>query len=362
MSKHRASTAFEKTVTQRAETNSQPIAFKRMKTRNSLRNKLDRSSSSAFITASFPKITGFLPRPEQHASTLQSLNVAKNKVFDVMRKNPYRPKGVLKVPLYILQSMRGMPYRASMADGLPVPSNRMIYSVIGTPSVETFLNSSAVTAKNMLNALEKNGIDIRRFNSILDFGCGCGRILRQWKSLNINLYGTDYNPKLIRWCKTNLPFAKFETNQLMPPLNYRNEQFDFIYAFSVFTHLNEQQQEAWKNEILRVLKPGGFFLMTTHGENYLKWLTPEEQERFQQGQLVFQVHGRYGSNSVGAIQSLKQVQNQFGDDFEIVDFVPHGSDQDIYIMKKRVTAIETSNSGIQFQPNLEIVDAPVQWS
>jgi Methyltransferase domain. len=79
------------------------------------------------------------------------------------------------------------------------------------------------------------------------------------------VYGTDYNRKLIDWCRQCLPFAEFETNELSPPLAYRDAQFDFIYAFSVFTHLTESLQQGWLAELSRVLKPGGHLFLTTQG-------------------------------------------------------------------------------------------------
>ncbi len=41
------------------------------------------------------------------------------------------------------------------------------------------------------------------------------------------------------WCKSNLRFAEFRVNTLAGELPYKAETFDFIYAFSVFTHLSE---------------------------------------------------------------------------------------------------------------------------
>jgi ubiquinone/menaquinone biosynthesis C-methylase UbiE len=64
-------------------------------------------------------------------------------------------------------------------------------------------------------------------------------------------------------------FAQFEVNGLAPPLAYEANHFDFIYALSVFTHLPESLQTAWMSELARVLKPGGYLLMTTHRECYL---------------------------------------------------------------------------------------------
>jgi hypothetical protein len=54
-----------------------------------------------------------------------------------------------------------------------------------------------------------------------------------------SLYGCDYDPKLVEWCLRNLPFMEAAVNDLEQPLRYEAEQFDLVYALSVFTHKSE---------------------------------------------------------------------------------------------------------------------------
>ena len=73
---------------------------------------------------------------------------------------------------------------------------------------------------------------------MLDFGCGCGRVIRNWRSLDrTDIYGSDYNHELIAECGRNLHFAHFESNDLAPTLRHESDKFDLIFALSVFTHL-----------------------------------------------------------------------------------------------------------------------------
>ena len=140
--------------------------------------------------------------------------------------------------------------------------------------------------------LAKNGVEMRDFEALLDFGCGCGRVIRQWRSLaGTDLHGTDYNPYLIEWCRRHLPFASFTTNDLSPSLSYEDETFDFVYAISIFTHLDEPLQVPWMSELRRVTKPGGFLLVTLNGASKLErlgedQLGAEQRQRFAAGELV----------------------------------------------------------------------------
>jgi len=73
------------------------------------------------------------------------------------------------------------------------------------------------------------------------------------------VHGSDYNPRLVRWCRESLPFADFRVNGLQPPLPYADGELEFVYAISIFTHLTEALQDAWLQELARVLAPGGTF-------------------------------------------------------------------------------------------------------
>ena len=58
----------------------------------------------------------------------------------------------------------------------------------------------------------------------------------------------DINPKAVEWCRSHLDFAEVALNEIEPPLPYPAQMFDFVYALSVFTHLDEDLQHAWLRE------------------------------------------------------------------------------------------------------------------
>ena len=103
----------------------------------------------------------------------------------------------------------------------------------------------------------------------LDFGCGCGRILRWLEpvSRGTELYGVDIDPEAIAWTQEHLPFAKTSVNQPLPPLDFPEAHFDLIYNHSVFTHIDESFQDAWLAELRRVTMPGGAVVLTVMGDH-----------------------------------------------------------------------------------------------
>lgn len=110
--------------------------------------------------------------------------------------------------------------------------------------------------------------DARR---VLDFGCGCGRVLRSFAEVHARgeIWGCDIDGESIDWNQANLAaIARFCTNPTEPPTTFADGFFDAIYSVSVFTHLPEDRQMAWVRELHRILAPGGLLVPSFHGEAY----------------------------------------------------------------------------------------------
>jgi ubiquinone/menaquinone biosynthesis C-methylase UbiE len=170
---------------------------------------------------------------------------------------------------------------------LPPPSLR--YKVLNSPEASVFLSTGKRNSEAITDTLKKASLDIDSFENVLDFGCGCGRTLRWFSNLKPKFYGTDVDPQAIEWCKNNLKFASFDTNGSLPPLKYDDRMFDFIYVLSVFTHIDEDFQFKWINELNRVLKEGGIILVTFHGVGSYSDLLPEELNDLKKKGFVYRI-------------------------------------------------------------------------
>lgn len=117
------------------------------------------------------------------------------------------------------------------SEGLPIPPTKL-RNLVGGTDVAGFLDSGKRSAASLEDVLKRNNRDLRECGAILDFGCGCGRVLRHLRDLSgrSQLYGCDYNGKLIDWCTQNLAFANFSKNELNPPTAYSEGQFDLIFC------------------------------------------------------------------------------------------------------------------------------------
>ena len=92
---------------------------------------------------------------------------------------------------------------------------------------------------NIEKILNKCNLSFLNFKSILDFGCGWGRLLRIFVEFNgeEKVLGCDVNPYYVM--SLNKHFRKSSIFQIpvKPPYYWPISKYDFIIAFSVFTHL-----------------------------------------------------------------------------------------------------------------------------
>jgi SAM-dependent methyltransferase len=229
-------------------------------------------------------------------------------------------------------------FDSSLANGLPIPPRHLRFLVGGNTDINLHLLGGKYVTIKIRDTLIKNGVNVEGFRKILDFGCGCGRIIRYWNDLKeTRMYGTDYNTESIQWCRENLRFADFATNKLAPPTSYREESFDFIYVYSVFTHLSESLQLAWMKELWRILQPGGYLLITTHGENHIAHLPQQEQDLFRSGNLIVDTDLGSGSNLCTTYHPEKYVEEILAKDFEVIDFTADAAGQDFYLLRRTNT-------------------------
>jgi len=230
--------------------------------------------------------------------------------------------------------------RSSAAAGLPVPPARLRAQVGPAHADAAFFLRTGRTQADLIRSLvREGGSSVEDLEAILDFGCGCGRVLRHWGELpRTRVFGCDIDPRMTQWCDANLPFAVVSVNDLAPPLPYADSAFDLVYAFSVFTHLSVQLQHAWMRDCLRVLRPDGWLLMSTLGEHYLslKRLTESEEQAFRRGEVVVLYQHSAGSSLCSAYHPPDYVRERLGADFELVTFRPAADEgrHDLHLFRK----------------------------
>lgn len=150
--------------------------------------------------------------------------------------------------------------------------------VIGSPDKTHFL----LVMAQLFTDLYHTG-DFGPDSSILDLGCGCGRMALPFLGLlgEGRYHGLDVWAEGIAWCRKHITArnAGFRFTHIEADDNYyfdertdRPNHFtlpdtaehsvDFAFAVSVFTHLNRSDSEAYLGEFRRTLRPGGRAYLT----------------------------------------------------------------------------------------------------
>jgi SAM-dependent methyltransferase len=223
------------------------------------------------------------------------------------------------------------------AGAIPLPPRRLVVKVAGTADMAWFIRGGELAAESIRAAAERAGRPVEGAEALLDFGCGCGRVMRHWSPLGSARVGTDVNAEAVAWCNANLPFARFATNELAPPLPFEDESFDLAYALSVFTHLTEPLQRAWLAELHRVLRPGALLLVSTHGDASRDRLDPVERGRYDSGEVVVRWEQVVGTNLCASYHPSGALE-RLANGFAFVECVPEGAkgnpQQDLSVLRK----------------------------
>lgn len=177
---------------------------------------------------------------------------------------------------------------------------------------DKYYNGGRETARWIISKIEEYTlIDNKR---ILDWGCGPARVIRHLPEVvgnNCQFYGTDYNAKTIKWCTSFIDGIEFNLNDLNPPISYTSDFFDIIYGISIFTHLSEKNHVDWSKELVRILKPKGILVLTSHGEVFKAILTDSEVDAFNTGKLIVRDRAIEGHRVFAAFHPSEYMRNLF---------------------------------------------------
>ena len=217
---------------------------------------------------------------------------------------------------------------------------------------------------NQLQALEmglnRNRFSLRGFKRIFEFGCGHGRLTRLLCDLapEAEIHGCDVSRREVARCAARCPRGQFIVNEIMPPLPYPEGRFDFIYSYSVFTHLSEENHRRWLKDLTRLLQPGGVMAHSTHSVRALEqmeFFSPERLAKYSLGGTAreFRATGKDYHYAVDhpelpeyglAIISRRYIEQQWPGitGLKILDYLedcfqafPEGC-QDLVILKKEI--------------------------
>jgi SAM-dependent methyltransferase len=153
-------------------------------------------------------------------------------------------------------------------DGIPGRVHFNDFMFIDSSAEE--IASYAERGRNVVSLVEETlaaaGKEFEDVERWLDFGCGYGRVLRFLleRVPPERVSASDVIAEGVEFCRSEFGVTGFPSRPELASLQLG--PFDFVYAISVLTHLDERNSVDFLRLLGDSLAEGGIALFTTHGE------------------------------------------------------------------------------------------------
>ncbi len=117
---------------------------------------------------------------------------------------------------------------------------------------------------------------------IIEIGCGLGRVVKHYHSRGRKIVGVERSEVAVEKICAKSPHLNIRCGDALA-LPFDVEEFDIALAFGVY-HNFETGLEQGLHELARVLKPGGYFVISMRPDN-IEMILNEWYWRFKNGQI-----------------------------------------------------------------------------
>ena len=131
-----------------------------------------------------------------------------------------------------------------------------------------FYLSGAIKVEQFLSTFKHYFGDDFKPKNVLDFGCGCGRLLLPLAKTIDCVTGVDISPGMLKKAANRIQKLDLKNIELLEVLP--DKKFDWINSYIVFQHIPPQRGLKLIKVLLKHLEPGGFIslhITTHHKEN-----------------------------------------------------------------------------------------------
>jgi SAM-dependent methyltransferase len=158
----------------------------------------------------------------------------------------------------------------------PFPPPELMMDTSGLQRPQEFAMHGLLIGRTFVEACPT---PLNELESILDFGVGVGRLARMFKGFAGTYVGVDIDRRNIEWITDNLDYVAAVRTIPRRALPFGDAFFGAAVSVSVFTHMNASDCMFYLSEMKRVVKPGGYILVSLHGERALQRAWGELQVR-----------------------------------------------------------------------------------
>jgi SAM-dependent methyltransferase len=170
-------------------------------------------------------------------------------------------------------------------------------------------------------------------------------MIREWR--NSSVIGMDVDADNVAWASANLVPGRFVHSPLMPPCPLNDGTVDAVFSVSVMTHLAPDVQQAWLNDLARIVRPDGIVLMSFGGPGAVAWSSvwngPEYldaffRDGFHADQADHALRDQISDSSYyrNVAQTHEHVRREWAKYFEIVEILHEAiGNLDVAVLRRR---------------------------
>lgn len=149
-----------------------------------------------------------------------------------------------------------------------IAPNDYMYNMLPKEKKENYFESAADALEKLVSISQSAGEGFRKDASILDYGSGYGRITRYLSAYlgKKNVAACDIHFPAVKFCRKMLGVYSVEVHEPFNEIEFKRK-FGWIFASSVFTHINASYWLQVLQLFERILKPGGNVMLTTAGRS-----------------------------------------------------------------------------------------------
>jgi SAM-dependent methyltransferase len=236
--------------------------------------------------------------------------------------------------------------------GIPgrIHSNDFMFDHGSPEEVASYAERAGNVVANVEDSLAAGGRTYDDVERWLDFGCGYGRVIRFLVEPvpPDRIWASDVITEGVDFCTSEFGVHPLYSQPDLETLAL--EPFDFVYAISVRSHLNERNSRAMLRLLGDALRPRGIAMFTTHGRRSVEnpaLYGAEYGERSEEIARAVAAHGMmflpyaFTGDDYGMAWHAREwveetVAELHGDAVRLIRFVPHGLDdhQDVFAFQR----------------------------
>jgi len=155
------------------------------------------------------------------------------------------------------------------------------------------INRALISAKKEPGDLE----------TILDFPCGHGRVLRCLRVAfpKAKITGCDLNRDGVDFCAAQFGSIPVYSSLDLTQIDLPRDHFDLIWVGSLFTHFDAPRWAPLLTWFRSLLRPGGLLLFSTHGRRVHEWMSINAYRYCLDEQQCVEIIGEYESSGFGYV-------------------------------------------------------------